>query len=297
MPEILVPGQLVGPPGADVTGLPTKPGAGPTLVGTQAANRYIDTFHDQHRLSSDPRFKQGRPWCGSRERAANRGYPDGFLGELQQGEYVATGPENALFTPTQTREDRLASFASAWDAPWMPKIKYFEFQWRAKRITIRYDRMKADYNLSRQRFYIAANKVAAQLGRQGVVYPQLPDMSVTAIVGEFDTREDPRIVDAAMSGDQWLLFGVGDVNVELARLLALWTDGMGFTAVPARAPEARPDVVEQIATAAPADLEAIIARAIEAHEARKKAENKAKADKLNAAKAAKKARTTAGAAM
>lgn len=274
MPDILLPGQAVHAPlGADQTGLPTKPGAGPTLVGTQAANCYMDTFHDQHRFSGDFRFTRGRPWCGSRARSAISGYPDGFGGEPQPGEYIATGPEDARFMPTQTREDRLASFKTAWDAPWMPKIKYFEYQWRAKRINIRYDRMKADFILSRNRYYQAANRIAAQFGRPGVVYPALPDMAVTDIVGFYDTREDPRIIDAATAGDQWLLFGLGDVNVALAKLIGSWTDTLGFVSMPvAPTNVADPAAVTEIATAPEGkDLEALIAKAIEAHEAKKKA--------------------------
>lgn len=278
MPDILLPGDSVRTPlGADQTGLPTKPGSSPTIVGTQSANRYADTFFDQHRYSGDPRFTRGRPWCGSRERAANRGYPEGFLGDLQPGEYIATGPDNALFVATQTREDRLASFRTAWDAPWMPKIPYFEFQWRAKRISIRYDRMKADFIRSRQQYYRAANRTAAQLGRRGVNFGEIPDMAVTDLVGFFDTREDPRIVDAAVSGDQWLLFGVGDVNVELAKLLQSWTDAVGYVSIPTAQPVvADPVLIDKIATALPQDLGAIIAAAIEAHEAKKKADLVAK---------------------
>ncbi len=239
-----------------VPDVPMTPSKGPgvkSLIGSQAGNRYTDTFHDQHRFSQDARrpwLSNGRPWCGPREMAAIKGNPDGFLGSLQPGEYVATGPDDNRHIPTQTPEDRMESFRRAWSAPWSPEDKYFEFHWRIKRIQIRYDRVSSDYTMEYRNYYRAANKIAVQKGWAELPLGVAPTFQIVSALGDLNPMHSPRLPTAAQAGDLWVLGFSPEVNTELANLLNVVTDSFDasvFTrAVPIVAPVAR--VEEVLAT-------------------------------------------------
>lgn len=209
--------------------MPSKPlNTGASSTGSQAGQRYHDTFWDQHRST---RFPMGRPFWGSREFAANKGQPDGFHTEMVPGEYVASLVDPLSQKPVQTPEDRLASFASVWTAPWLPvqnggRTSFLDFNYPQKRLRWRYDRIIVEYNQRQQEYYRAAAKLCAQNGWPEVVFGEIPRYGVTAIIG--DVPPSQRIPVAAQAGDPWLLGFTDEINVELARLLNLNAQGVSF---------------------------------------------------------------------
>jgi hypothetical protein len=218
---------------------PSKPLVIPDGQLSQGANRYIDTFTDQHRL---PRFPEGRPWCGWRELAADRFKPNGFVGgDLQPGNH----------------ED---PWGSAWDAPWIPEFKYFDFNYKASKISIRYDRVISEDTLARKNYYAAANKIAARNEWPEVAWGSIPRETIIDVLGPMP--RDPRLGQAAQAGDRWLL---GDQTVEvnpiLAKILGISNVADGLRATPLDL--ATPIVsVEELLAAQGKQLDLLIAEAV-----------------------------------
>lgn len=210
----------------------TKPTVQISTTGSQAANRYLDTFTDQHRSS---RFPDGRPWWGWREYAANKGDHDGFVGgDLMPG-------------------DHLAPKEGQWSAPFMPEAQFFEFNYHRRRITIRYDKMLAHDKAAYDDYYQAAAKICHQNSWPEVRYGSMPRHAVTALIGE--PPRSPKIAQAAQAGDRWLLGATDEVNEELARLLGLSRQGLEIVRDEI-VPVAKP---EEVLTMTPAQLQALVA--------------------------------------
>ena len=182
--------------------MPTKPTVIVTSTASQASNRYMDTFRDQHKSS---RFPDGRPWWGWREFTANKGEPDGFVGNVIPG-------------------DHLDPAAGQWSAPWMPDAAFFEFNYRRSTIAIRYDRMLAHDRAAYEEYYNSANRIANQNTWPETRYGSIPRHSITSLIG-YPPRS-PKIAQAAMAGDRWLLGSSDEVNEELAQLLGLSRHGL-----------------------------------------------------------------------
>lgn len=211
--------------------MPTKPTAVIASTASQASQRYLDTFTDQHKSA---RFPDGRPWWGYREFAANRGDLDGFVGELTPG-------------------DHLDPKAGQWSAPWMPEAAWFEFNYHRRRLTIRYDKMLVQDREGYENYYNAANKIAYEKAWPEVAYGSMPRHAITSIIGE--PPRSPKIAQAAMAGDRWLLGDSDEVNEELARLLGLSRHGMKIVRAESM-PVAKP---EEVLSMTPTELQKLIA--------------------------------------
>lgn len=191
---------------------PTSPGA--ATGRNQKDRRYMDTFWDIHK---SPRFPRGRPWCGPREIAANTElmHEDGFcIPDLMQGEYVEDDAGN---------NDRAATFASVWHAPWKPLAKYFRFNYKRKTISFEYPKMRLDEQRAIDDYYAAAAKLGAQL-KIRVEYNVVPDYAITAVLGE--PTKFLKIAEAAMAGDPWLLGHIDEPNPVLAQILGYNQSGL-----------------------------------------------------------------------
>lgn len=250
---------------------PSKPTVEISTVGSQKDSRYLDTFYDQHRFS--PKFPEGRPWHGYREFAANKPDRDGFVGgDLFPGRHA------------EDMEDRKAAWETAWQAPWTPEYKYFEFNYARNKITIRYDRVFGDDKTAQDNYYKAAAKLSGANGWGAVQYGITPNYQITAVIG--DPPRSPKIAQAAQAGDPWLLGFSEEVNEELAQLIGLTQEGLTLVAQPTQAPF-KP---EQILDAKTADIPKMIAEAVALA---LKSEREANAAKMSKARAARKPKTPA----
>lgn len=173
-------------------------------TGSQRDNRFIDTFHDQHKHRL---FPNGRPWTGWRERPANQnGDKDqpGFTGsDLQPGDHT--------------------NQALAWHAPFMPTVDYFRFDFQYKRINIHYDKLYGHDVAAYDRYYEAAARLSQEKGQDTPDYGVIPKGFILNIIGA--PPRSPRIAEALMAGDAWLLGFSTDVNEELALALGLSRTG------------------------------------------------------------------------
>lgn len=259
-----------------VLNTPSKPvDQGAARGRSQKDRRYTDTFFDNHRHPR--RFPNGRPWCGEREIAANTEllHEDGFCSpDLMRGEYVETDFGTC---------DRAATLMSAWNAPWTPLAKYFKFNYPKKRITFEYDRMLADERDGVRRYYRAASKLGIQLNirvEPGVI----PHPQIVNELGE--PSRMVKVIEAAMSGDPWLLGFIDEPNPTLAEILGYNERGMpvyeSYTP-----PVAQDEVVASVLAAPPnADLMELL-KSLTATVAQLSAESqarKAKGEQMRAGK-------------
>lgn len=220
--------------------MPTKPTVDVRTAGSQRDNRYLDTFYDQHKSS---RFPNGRPWWGYREIAANKGDKDGFVSELSPG-------------------DHLDPFGSNWHAPWLPeqnggKTSFYEFNYQRNRITIRYDLVAAYDRRMEEEYYTAAALIAYDTNQPAPAIGTLPVHGIRAKIG--NPPRSPKVAQAAMAGDRWLLGDADEVNVELAKLLGM--NRHGLFVVPTETPETTPEAV-LASHGTSADIAAMIAQAV-----------------------------------
>ena len=285
-------------PNIQVPTKPTERGASTTI--SQRDRRWTDTFFDDYRHA---RFPNGRPFTGEREfksGVSEQSLTAGFLqSDLSCGEFFCENPAMG-----QTPEERQRTLASAWVAPWLPPggKKYMHFNYAKSRITWRFDAFINDERNALERFWEAC---AVAAGQGEVVDPERPDalaFRLRKVFGSPRTYLNKiRLAQACQAGDPWIMGAVDTPNEELAKLLGFqpirYMGGaqMGdaaYVTVPAqKAPE--PLVTPDQALAAP-DINALIAAAIEAHEAKKKADHKAKVDAgIERAKKAKLAKLAA----
>lgn len=170
--------------------------------GSQRDNRYPDTFRDQHKHRL---FPMGRPWTGQRERAANQGDSDGFTGtDLQPG-------------------DHLDPFNTTWHAPFMPSVEYFKFDYQYKTIYIMYDKLFGHDVAAYDNYYAAAAAIAHNQDKDPVEYGAIPRGHILSAIG--NPPRSPKVAEALMANDPWLLGFTKDVNEELALALGLTRSG------------------------------------------------------------------------
>lgn len=223
---------------------------GAVIIGSQRDTRYIDTYTDQHAWTKGPKadvFRDGRPWTGYREFASERGNPEGFVtAELQKGAFY--------------EHDREKSFASAWDAPWSPESEYFDFNHRTKKIKLRYDKCIGKYGFFYRQYFDAAAKLAGANGWGEITFGVIPKFQITAIVGL--PPISPRIPEAAMAGDPWLLGFEEEPNPVLARLLnkSIVSEGIYAPEVAPITPLASP---ERVINMTPDELARLVDEAVE----------------------------------
>lgn len=271
--------------------VPSKPVVkGASGVGSQRDRRFSDTFYDTHRHPT--RFPNGRPFTGEREFKSGTSEPSesaGFISpDLSCGAYFCENPREG-----QTLQERADSLATAWHAPWIPRAKYFRFNYRNKRVSFAYQNMISDERAGLERYWQAAAKIA---GENDVIDPAHPDkvpFRIRTLIGTPRTYMGQiRLAEAAMSGDPWLLGFVDEPNEELAQILGLnlkyvagaRSGDSEYVAVP-QTQERSVTTPEKVLATPQEDLAAMVAAAVAAAFQAKDAE---RAEKMRQAKENKK---------
>jgi hypothetical protein len=175
----------------------TKPGN----VKSQTDQRRPITLYDQH-VSS--RFPKGRPWWGYTETPVATNEIDqptpGTVGGLFPGEH------GNPFGPNAT-----------WSAPWMPATKYFRVKYNDRKLVIDYASMVADYRHAMEAYYEEAVKKAYANGWQAPEFLGPISYQLQQVIGPMPMH--PKIPEAAMAGDPWLLGLTPHPNPSLEPLL------------------------------------------------------------------------------
>lgn len=227
-------------------------------VASQADRRKVVTFYDQHRSS---KFPTGRPWWGHVEMPSDPMFPGGVVGSLTPGDHT----------------DTPGIWESAWEAPWLPDEKYLRSDTETGKVTIHYGAMLSDYRAANEKYYAAAAVIAFEKGWEAPEPNGTVEYRFRAVLGP--PPQSPKIPQAAMAGDPWLLGFSREPNEELVRILkATAYGGTGVVLMP----PVKPD---DVLTMSKDDLNALIARAVAEAMASTKVDPMAKA---RAAKAAKK---------
>lgn len=170
---------------------------------SQARKFALAIYFDQHKSPSHP---DGRPWWCYTETPADPTHPRGIVGEL---------------IPISS-DWRLADgvVLKGWDAPWYPEQKYVVTGLgltSGNRFKINYAQMVQDYRAANERYYRLAAQTA---GARNWPAPQLygpVDFQLRALIG--DPPKSPKIPEAALAGDPWLLGFSGQVNERLRDVL------------------------------------------------------------------------------
>jgi|SRR5215467_3237817 len=162
----------------------------PSEGWNQNRQRGLGLFFDQHRSDQ---FPDGRPWWCYTERPA-----DGAHMPMPVGELIPHG----------------------WDAPWTPDATYMQMSigtLQTNKFRITYERMIADYRWAMEEFYQRAAQEAAAFDLKIPEFGEALGWKLRAIVGK--PPRSPRIPEAAMAGDRWLLGFSKEPNEYLQRLL------------------------------------------------------------------------------
>jgi hypothetical protein len=240
-----------------------KPTTTVRSAGSQRDNRWVSTVYDQHKSS---RFPRGRPWWGWLEYSAERQNDPGFVAELTPGDH--NDPNG-----------------SAWTAPWVPNQmanangrSTYRLNTKRDQITWLYQTIVADDTAAMQAYYDAAAKVAYTKGWDAIGFGQPVTFQIHSILG--DAPRSPKIAEAALAGDPWLLGMTDTVNETLAELLKGnrphdLTTRVVNTVTPAQ-------VLDPTA-----DINALIANAVQAALAAERARTQAKQDKMATVRAAR----------
>lgn len=235
--------------------MPTKPTDFITTTGSQRDNRYTDTFTDQHRSS---RLPNGRPWHGEREMTANKGQKDGFCSPLTPGDHL--------------------DYSLRWEAPWYPEQRFFKYNYQRSTISIDYNAIIAHDQQYTNLYYEAAALIAMEKGLPAVEEGVLPPYMIRQIL-KMPPRS-PKIAQAALAGDQWILGFTNEPNVALKHLLE--QSQLSYREV---TPLIDP---EELVAATQPDMKAMIAEAVaQALAAEREAQAQKNRDKTAKARAAR----------
>ena len=107
-----------------------------------------------------------------------------------------------------------------WGAPWTPDMHYMQMSLgtlQTNRFRIAYERMITDYRQSMEEYYQRAATEAAAFNLPIPEYGEAVTWKLKAIVGA--APRSPRIPEAALAGDRWLLGFTDEPNEYLQRLL------------------------------------------------------------------------------
>ncbi len=160
---------------------------------SQAKQRSLAVFYDQHKDGT--KFPNGRPWWCYVERPADGAAMPMPVGELQP---------------------------HGWEAPWYPEHKYINMamgRLSDNHFRIDYQRMITDYTSAMREYYSRAVKEAVALNLPAPGYMGVIGYRLTQIVGE--PPKSPKIPEAALAGDRWLLGFHDETNEALSRLLTM----------------------------------------------------------------------------
>lgn len=209
--------------------MPTKPTVAIQTSNTQAKNRKIVTLRDTHRSA---RFPEGRPWWGFAEKPAETGMPWGLVGCLNPGNHERP-------------------FEDAWEAPWLPDVKWMKPNVETGKVEILYVAMAAEYTNATRKYYEQCAEVAHENKWVAPAFGGPVDSRFRAVVGR-DVPQSPKIPQAALAGDPWLLGATTEINEGLARILKATTFGGGVHVM-----EDAP--VPEALSLTPTDLAALVA--------------------------------------
>lgn len=236
---------------------------------SQADFRLKATFYDQHRSA---KFPNGRPWWGYVEKSVDGVAMPGVVGELQP---------------------------DGWNAPWFPESKYIiDSIGRATadgrlqqvgamyemRFRIDYARMMQDYTTAMREYYRRAVQEAAALHLRLPEYGGAIEYALRMVVGQ--PPKSPKIPEAALAGDPWLLGFDTHENEGLARLLVTGNESLPTPTQAEQTVDAR-DVDMAAMKEQIASLTALLSP---------KAKDPRKVEQMNRARAAKVAKQAARAA-
>jgi hypothetical protein len=221
---------------------------------SQARKFALAIYFDQHKSPSHP---DGRPWWCYTETPADPTHPRGIVGEL---------------IPISS-DWRLADgvVLKGWDAPWYPEQKYVvtSLGLTGNRFKINYAQMVTDYRAAAERYYRLAAQTA---GSRNWPAPQLfgpVDFQLRALVG--DPPKSPKLPEAALAGDPWLLGFTPQVNERLREVLDRDNGRMTFTLDEAAEPAiAQPGPKAAIPEFSPEDMAEILAMLKDKREKRAK---------------------------
>jgi len=162
----------------------------------QNKQRAYAFWYDQHK---SPQFPDGRPWWSVVERAADGAAMPMPVGEVQPAGWVAPWfPPPHLLTRSIGRAK--------------PGSSMYEH-----RFIIDYGSLAADDSNSMREYYRRAAQAAAQLKEPIPQYGQDISWGLAQIIGT--PPRSPKIAEAALAGDEWLLGFSDEINKPLARLL------------------------------------------------------------------------------
>lgn len=197
----------------------------PALDGWgQHKKRTVLFLFDQHKAADYP---NGRPWWCYGEVQVDPNVPPMPVGDLQP-----------VVADVRTEDGEIIK---GWSAPWVPEQKYVQMSIGMRtngRFRIRYDAMIADYRAGTEEYYRRAMNEAAALNLPMPSHVGAPvAWKLKQIVGE--PPKSPKVPEAALSGDRWLLGFSDDVNEELKRLLYT-----GQSAIPTPDETSQPEFTE-----------------------------------------------------
>lgn len=252
--------------------MPTKPSVAIQTSNTQAKNRRGITVYDQHKSS---RFPLGRPWWGFAEKPSEAGMPWGIVGTLNPGNH---------------EEGQNRDWSSTWEAPWYPDAKWMVSDLEKGKLTINYTGMIAEYTNANRAYYNKCAEKADENKWQAPVFGGPVDSKLRAVVGR-DVPQSPKIPQAAMAGDPWILGTTSEVNERLYKIIKNTVFGSGVSVMEYDS-EGDNSLLVTAATSSPdiqAMIDAAVSKALSAQPA--KTPNPARvaaAQKMREAKEAKK---------
>ena len=172
--------------------------------GQDSKRRYV-IFYDQHKRAD---FPDGRPWGGWTEKAADDRMDPGVVGELL--------PVSSSFrTPDGT-------VVKGWESPWLPEAKYIQASLNSmtgNRFKINYVDQVSDYKRANERYY---RRAANEAGARNLPAPKLYGpvaFQIRALNDVGDPPKSPKLPEAAMSEDPWILGFSQVVNQALAEIM------------------------------------------------------------------------------
>lgn len=183
--------------------MPQKPvGENVRSATSQGDLRWVATVYDQHKSA---RFPRGRPWWGHLERPTNWAHDPGFVTELTPG----------------SSDD---PFGSTWHAPWYPDQvttttkRYFRVDHKTQSLTWLYATIITDDKAALQDYYEAAAQIAYTQGWKAPNFGEAVSFQIASILRKMP--RSPKIAEAALAGDKYILGMTPEVNQVLADLLA-----------------------------------------------------------------------------
>jgi len=196
---------------------------------------------------------------------------------------------------------------SSWDAPWMPdvvktwnNVGTYRLDLKKQRITWLYAAIANADRLAMEEYYHKAATIAYEKGWPAPKLGEPVPYQIRQIL--FSPPRSPRIAEAAMAGDQWILGFSPQVNEDLQALLAgVRTENLTTIPEPlpdslqrpANAPNLQILIAEGVKAALQAEKDAV--QAAKQEQARKIQEGKQRAAEARAAKKAEKLATSVAA--